>query len=56
VSLFIIFWVLDFDGTSSVVSPWCPCAEHFVEEVSDVSRGGLGFRLTQTLNLVEVEK
>jgi hypothetical protein len=35
-----LFWLLDFDGTTSVVSPWCPCAEHFlIEEVLDVRRG-----------------
>jgi hypothetical protein len=29
-SLFSLFFGFDFDGCSSVVSPWCPCAEYFV--------------------------
>jgi hypothetical protein len=28
---FSILGLLDFDGTTSVVSPWCPCAEHFFD-------------------------
>jgi hypothetical protein len=38
---------LDFDGCSSVVSPWCPCAS-ILRRFGDVESVGL-FRLTQNL-------
>jgi hypothetical protein len=49
-SLFHYFWGLNFDSCSSVVSPLVSLCRIFLsEEVWDVSRVGLGFRLTQNL-------
>jgi hypothetical protein len=46
-SLFFWVWILTVALRSCV--PWCPCAEYFCLRIWDVSRVGLGFRLTQNL-------